>query len=256
MTRAPAPAVQVFDLRGEPHQLRRDEWTRFVERDPAELRGVVLHQWAAKSVGTMGHHRARYGEPLALARRGLATPYAISCGVTALGGVPVVAVCHPLERYTYSSDAGNAHYLSIGVMGLFPYVEGQRSEQRHTPPSVALLAAVSRALEVAAELLDEAGCGGDLKVITHRQCANGPSDHFACPGEAVVEIAALALRDGAAGVSLSLDPDLVLLPKFGRPWPPEWRRHLRTDQPKLLATQAAPVDRGVGGQHGADPEVG
>lgn len=226
MTSARVPEVQVLDLRGEPHQLARHEWTRFVERDPAELRGVVLHQWHAKSVGTMGHHRARYGEPLALARRGLATPYTISCGVTALGGVPVVAVCHPLERYTYSSDAGNAHYLSIGVMGLFPYVEGQRSAQRHTVVTGALRAAVARALEVAADLLAEAGCGGALKVITHRQCANGPSDHFACPGEVVVEMAAGALRDGAAGAIMTPDPDLVLLREHGRPWPAEWRQHL------------------------------
>jgi hypothetical protein len=134
-------AVQVFDLRGEPHQLAAGEWTPHVRRDPAELRGVVLHQWAVTQVGTMSSLRARYGEPLALARRGLSTPYTISCGVTANGGVPVVSIAHPLERYTYASDAGNRHYLAIGVMGLFPFVESARSE--------ALRAAVSRALLVA-----------------------------------------------------------------------------------------------------------
>ena len=176
----------------------------------------------------MGHERARYGEPLALARRGLATPYTISCGVTAHGGVPVVAICHPLERYTYASDAGNAHYLAVGVMGLFPYVEARRSTLRHTPPSEALQAAVSRALEVAAELLSAAGCDVPL-LVTHRQCVNDHKDHVACPGEAVVE---MALCAGAADRFVA-DPDLVLDRKDGRPWPAEWRRHLSRKEPVL-----------------------
>lgn len=217
--------VQVFDLRGEPHQLARDEWTPHLRRDPAEMRGVVLHGWGVRQVGTMGGMRARYGEPLALARRALAAPYTISCGVTANGRVPVVAIAHPLERYTYSSDAGNAHYVSVGVMGLFPFVERQRSALRHTPPSEALQASVSWALQVAAHLLDEAGVRGP-RVITHRQCANDRRDHVACPGEAVVEMAATELRDGAAGVTLSFDPELVLVPPHSLPWPAEWRRHL------------------------------
>lgn len=217
--------VEVFDLRGEPHQLARDEWTPHLRRDPAEMRGVVLHQWGVRQVGTMGGMRARYGEPMALARRALATPYTISCGVTAIGGVPVVAIAHPLERYTYSSDAGNAHYVSIGVMGLFPFVERQRSALRHTPPSEALQAAVSRALEVAADLLGEhAGAGVPWQLVTHRQCANEKRDHVACPGEAVVKMAIRSptTRDGL----LVADPDLVLVPPHSLPWPAEWRRHL------------------------------
>jgi hypothetical protein len=221
-------AVQVFDLRGEPHQLARDEWTPHVRRDPAEMPGVVLHQWAVRQVGTASSLRARYGEPLALARRALAAPYTISCGVTAHGGVPVVSIAHPLERYTYASDAGNKHYLAVGVMGLFPFTERARSS-RHTPHSEALQAAVARALEVAAELLvtsmRDPGVDVQFLVITHRQCINGRGDHETCPGEVVVEMAAKALR-GDAGPWLSLDPDLTLDARWSRPWPDEWRRHL------------------------------
>lgn len=226
--------VQVVDLRGEPHQLEPHEWTRHVVRDPAELRGVVLHAWAAKDVGTMLQERRRHGEPLALARRGLRVPYTISCGVTALGGVPVVSIAHPVERYTMASDAANSHCLSIGVMGRFAFEAEQHNSVRHTEMTAALEAAIAAALDVAADLLGRGR--GPHQLLTHRQCANGTKDHFACPGEAVVAAAlrSRAVRDGL----LVADPDHVILPKFGKPWPEAWRRHLRKESPPQPQSKA------------------
>lgn len=225
----PAPlAVQVFDLRGEPGELAARRWTRHIRRDPRELRGVVLHQWGV-SVGTTGGERLRYGEAMALARRGLDAPYTVSFGVTS-AGVPVVSVAHPVERYTYASDAGNAHYLAIGLMGRLPFEAEDHHPARHTAWTPAHEAALHRALEVAVSLIE----GGEilgvtlpdqpLALITHRQCANGPADHFVCPGEHVV---AASLRSEAvrSGVLIP-DPDLVILPKYGKTWPEAWRRHL------------------------------
>ncbi len=217
--------VQVFDLRAVPHQLARDEWTPHVERQPEDMRGVALHAWGARKVGTMGALRARYGEALAFARRGLAVPYTITAGVTAIGGQPVVSVVHPAERYTFSSDAGNAGFLSVGVAGLFAFTREAHNDTRHTPMTSALAEAVDVALQEAARMLGEfTGSSGPWALVTHRQCANGPKDHFACPGEALL---GAALESSAVGAGLIVpDPDLVLDPRHGKPWPQAWRRHL------------------------------
>lgn len=206
--------VQLFDLRAEPHALSSWEWSRYKRRDPAKLLGVALHSWGAE-VETEARLRRRYGsEAAALARRALTTPYTISCGVTR-DDEPVVAIAHPVERYTHASDAGNAHYLAIGVMGLFPFEEARRVPGRHSEMTPGLRRAIAGALEVAALLLPDAA----RRLVTHRQCCNETSDHFACPGEAVV---AAALEIGG----FDPDPDLVLVPSIGKPWPAAWRRHL------------------------------
>lgn len=229
--------VQVFDLRDVPHQLARDEWTPHTTRQPEDMRGVVLHAWGVKGVGTMGSMRARYGEPLALARRGLAVPYTISCGVTANGGVPVVSIAHPVERYTFSSDAGNAGFVSVGVMGLFAFTREEHADVRHTTMTGALRSAVDVALQEAARMLGEfSGSTGPWALVTHRQCANGQRDHFACPGEALL---GAALQAHAVGSGLLVpEPDLVLDSRYGKPWPPEWRRHLRQPRQADLAFSA------------------
>lgn len=222
--------VQVFDLRDVPHQLARDEWTPHVKREPEDMRGVALHAWGARKVGTMGSLRARYGEALAFARRGLTVPYTITAGVTVIGGQPVVSVVHPAERYTFASDVGNASFLSIGVAGLFAFTREAHNDTRHTSMTGALLEAVDVALQEAARMLGEfSGSTGPWALVTHRQCANGQRDHFACPGEALL---GAALQAHAVGSGLLVpEPDLVLDSRYGKPWPPEWRRHLR--QPDL-----------------------
>lgn len=220
--------VQVFDLRGEPCELEAREWNPRKVRDPKALRGVALHAWGCE-VGTTEKARRVYGEAEALARRGLAVPYGISCGVTRVG-VGVVAISHPLERYTYASDAGNAAYLSIGVMGLFPFTEAQRTA-KHSAMTDVLAATISAALVVACDLLAKAAgadgngvVAGPWSLVAHRQCINQRGDHAACPGEAVIA-AALHSRPVADGL-LVPDPDAILVPGHGKPWPAEWRRNL------------------------------
>lgn len=215
--------VLVVDLRGEPCVLRRDQWTPHVRRNPSKLRGVVLHQWAAK-VGTGGRLRQRYGgEAEALARRAPSAAYTISAGVGLLTGAPVVSLAHPAERYTFASDAACGDYLAVGVMGLFPYEEAGR-KPHHTEVTDALQAAVDEALAQAVAML---GDDGPHVLITHRQAINGRGDHERCPGEAVVMMAlrSPAVRNGM----LVPDADLVMVPEWGRPWPASWRAHLNSE---------------------------
>ncbi len=225
----------VFDLSQEPCELAPYRWNRHRRRDPSKFAGVVLHEWGTR-VGTEQRFRLRYGEPLALARRALAAPYTISCGVTR-ADEPVVALAHPLERYTYSSDAGNTYWISIGVMGLFPFESAQHDPRRHSEMTDGLRAAIAGALQLAAGWL--ALCAsGPFSVITHRQCANGPGDHVVCPGEAVVEAACATLPP-----SLTADPDRLLLPEFGRPWPASWRRHIAPPMQVPLLDEAEDAPR-------------
>lgn len=215
--------VVVVDLRGEPVELDRRRWRPHDSREATAIRGVVLHAWDT-AVGTTPEARRRWGEPVALARRALRAPYSISCGVTR-AGVPVVALAHPLARYTFASDAGNREWLSVGVMGHFPLEEATRRRAVHCAWTDALEQALDWALQHAVQILDDATRGADpWSLITHRQCVNGPRDHDACPGECVVA-SALRSRPVTAGL-LVPDADLVLDGRFGRPWPTSWRSHL------------------------------
>jgi hypothetical protein len=212
-------SASVLDLRDQPHQLTPREWSAGVSRDPSELRGVILHAWGC-NVGTTGANRRKYGEPLALARRGLQVPYTISAGVDSKGR-PVVSLAHPVHRYTHASDAGNAAFIAVGIFGAFAYDNREFAPGRHTAESDALAEAIDLALREAVKMLT--GDGPHL-FITHRQACNGARDHVACPGESVV---AMALRSGVVAEGLLIaDPDLVLLPPHSKPWPEHWRRHL------------------------------
>lgn len=212
-------SVALFDLRAEPCELAAVRWAPHKRRDPSRLRGIVLHSWAVK-VGTAPESRRRYGEPLALARRALAAPYFASGGLTR-AGLGVAALAHPVERYTYASDAGNSEWLAVSVMGAFPFTEAKR-RPHHSLMSDALAEVIAEMLAHAVKHMAEAtGSSGPFPLITHRQTINGKGDHAACPGEAVVRAAlrSPAVVDGA----LVPDPDLVLVPEWGRAWPAEWR---------------------------------
>ena len=223
--RPPRPKVLRFDLSREPHELDAREWSRSKRRDPAEMLGAVLHQWATP-VGTTAQSRRKYGgEAAALAHRGLAVPYTLVAGVAPRSGEPIAALCHPIERYTFASDNACGQYVAIGVMGLFPFEESGRTI-KHSPVTDALAAAVDECLAWVAELLDAAreSTSPPLELITHRQAINGKGDHVQCPGEAVVAMACASdwVRLGAYRPM----PDLVLVDDVGKPWPPSWRAHL------------------------------
>ena len=214
----------VIDLRGEAVVLAPKKWTALVRRDPSTMRGVVMHSWGT-SVGTTSAVRRKYGsQRLALAHRAREAGYTISAGVDAAGD-PLVVLVHPVERYTYTSDAGCRDFVSIGVFGAFAYDERKRSPVAHANSSPALTEAIDIALrEAAATISAPVGPDRPRLLITHRQCCNGRRDHFACPGELVVAMAlsTSAMRDDALFVA---DPDIVLDAKFSRAWPEHWRRH-------------------------------
>ena len=238
--------VQVFDLRSEPVVLDSRAWTPSVQRDPLRADGVCLHQWDAP-VGTSLRNRRIFGEPEALARRGLRVPAHIHVGVTQIGKVPVVSLAHPLERYLYGSDAANATHVALEVMGVFPFTEDQRTVH-HTRITPELQAAMAVGLELAAELLDAWAPGRTepWELITHRQTINGKGDHARCCGEAVVKMA----LEADLPLFFKPNPDRVFVPAWGRPWPASWRRHLR-ESPQESPSARCPAPSSPGGS----PEV-
>jgi pimeloyl-ACP methyl ester carboxylesterase len=220
--------VQVFDFRSEPVQLKRGQWAEGIARDPESQRGVVMHSWGTK-VGTTIANRRKYGsEAEALARRALAATYLISAGVTSTG-IPVVVLAHPVERYTFASDAANRDWTPIGVMGLFPAYERNRTLM-HSVVTDALRAAVDTALFIAA-----AECLGGregLDLIAHRQACNQSSDHFACCTEAV---ARMVCESEAVAQGLFIPRPDITLHELSRPWKPDWRRHIVQRSPPVTA---------------------
>lgn len=214
--------VHVFDLQDEPCVLKTRQWSPTVQRDPKDQRGICLHQWDTE-VGTELRFRRQYGEPEALARRALRVPAHISVGVTQLSKTPIVSIAHPLTRYLMGSDAANAHYLTMEVMGNFPFEEATRS-MHHTEITEVLEAAVEVGLEVAATLLNEWAGSAPWEVITHRQACNSKGDHRTCCGEAVVAMACKATSNTKA--LFDLNPDRVLVPEWGKAWPASWRSHI------------------------------
>lgn len=220
----PAGDVLVFDLRNEPIALEAREWDRRKKRNPKAARGIALHQWGVK-VGTTIGNRKRYGEEEALARRALGVPAHLSLGVTLQSQTPIVAICHPLDRHVYGSDDGNSSFVTVETMGSFPFEEKTRN-RTHTEVTPQLAAAMSVGLQVTLDLLDEwSPRQGPWELVTHRQCCNSRNDHTACPGEAPVMMAMGAII-GGLGPRLQPNPDLVLDPKWGKPWPESWRSHL------------------------------
>jgi hypothetical protein len=220
--------VQVFDFRALPVQLKRKQWAEGITRDASAQRGVVGHSWGTK-VGTEIRLRRKYGsEAAALAMRSLDASYHISAGVTSTG-VPVVAMAHPVERYTYASDAANREWTSIGVMGLFPAYERNRTLM-HSVVTDALRAAVDTALYLAAT--EYLGGREGLDFIAHRQACNQSSDHFACCTEAV---ARMVCESSAVAQGLFVPQPDITLHELSRPWKPDWRRHIVQRSPPVTA---------------------
>lgn len=240
--RSPYANVAHFDLSQMPVQLTAQKWNPRKVRDPAKFRGIVLHAWDTP-VGTTAANRARFNEVGALARRALGAPYTISAGVARHSSEPMVVLAHPLERYTYASDAACSEWLAVGVMGRFAFDDDEvaaDSAKPYTEVTESLTLAVGAALDLAVRLMaGEDRDAGPFALITHRQGINGRGDHAECPGEAVIRMAlqSEAVRRGA----IVPEPDLVLLPEWGRPWPDAWRRHL----PSFAPPQAAPTPKRV-----------
>ena len=218
----PRPAVARFDLRGESIVLPDGRWTPHMTRDPRTMRGVVIHSWGV-DVSTEPRLRMQHGgEAQALARRALRAPYNVCGGVGLITGEAVCVVAHPVERYTYASDAACRDFVSVGIFGRFAYNEADHDPRFHTEVTPALIAAVSDALDEAVSMLPPED--GPFLLITHRQSVNGQNDHDACPGEAVVRMALMS-RAVKSGL-LVPDVDLVLVPEHGHDWPPHWRKHV------------------------------
>lgn len=230
--------VLVFDLRAEPCELKPGQWAPLVTRSAEGQRGACLHSWGT-AVGTTIANRRRWGsEAAALARRALAVPYHISWGVTR-GGVPVVALAHPVERYTFHGDHANRDFVGIGGMVHAPAYERSRTTT-HTRITDAHRAAMDMALELAAiEYLPERE---GLDLIAHRNACNQPGDHFGCCTEAVI---ALACGSSAVSGGVFIPRPDERLHDLSRVWPPAWRRHIAASAPPVAAPPAEPDEAAV-----------
>ena len=225
-------AVQVFDLRGEPCGLGPGQWAPLVTRSAEDQRGGCMHSWGVK-VGTTSANRRRFGgEAAALARRALAAPYHISWGVTR-AGVPVVALAHPVERYTFHGDHANREFIGIGAMVYAPSYEASRTTA-HTAITDAHRAAMDMALQLAA--VEYLGGREGLDLIAHRNACNQPKDHYGCCTEAVV---AIACESSAVQSGVFIPRPDVRLHDLSRAWKPAWRRHIITSAPPVTTP---PVD--------------
>jgi len=223
--------VLVFDLRAESCELARGQWAPLVTRDADDQRGVCLHSWGV-AVGTTIANRRRWGsEAHALARRALAAPYHISWGVTR-GGVPIVALAHPVERYTFHGDHANRDFVGIGGMVYAPSYERSRTTA-HTVITDAHRAAMEMALELAA--VEYLGGREGMDLIAHRNACNQSSDHYGCCTEAVV---ALACGSSAVSSGVFIPRPDVRLHDLSRAWKPDWRRHIVAAAPPTTAPPA------------------
>ena len=225
-------AVQVFDLRGEPCELGPGQWAPLVTRNAEDQRGGCMHSWGV-AVGTTIANRRRWGsEAAALARRALAAPYHISWGVTR-GGVPIVALAHPVERYTFHGDHANRDFVGIGAMVYAPSYEASRT-MAHTVITDAHRAAMDMALQLAA--VEYLGGREGLDLIAHRNACNQPKDHYGCCTEAVI---ALACESSAVQSGVFIPRPDVRLHDLSRVWKPAWRRHIIASAPPVTTP---PVD--------------
>jgi len=224
--------VLVFDLRNESCELGPHEWAPLVTRSAEDQRGGCLHSWGTV-VGTTIANRRRWGsEAHALARRALSARYHISWGVTR-GGVPIVALAHPVERYTFHGDHANRDFVGIGGMVYAPAYERSRTTA-HTVITDAHRAAMDMALELAA--VEYLGGREGLDLIAHRNACNQSSDHYGCCTEAVV---ALACGSSAVSSGVFIPRPDVRLHDLSRAWKPDWRRHIVASAPP---TTVPPVD--------------
>ena len=224
--------VLIFDLRAEPCELAPGQWAPLITRPAEDQRGACLHSWGVE-VGTTIANRRRFGsEAHALARRALRVPYHISWGVTR-GGVPIVALAHPVERYTFHGDHANRDFVGIGGMVYAPSYERSRTTA-HTAITDAHRAAMDMALGLAA--VEYLGGREGLDLIAHRNACNQSSDHYGCCTEAVV---ALACGSSAVASGVFIPRPDVCLHRLSRAWKPDWRRHIVASAPPVTTP---PVD--------------
>lgn len=201
--------VYVFDLSDAPCALRAHQWSPTSRRDPASAKGILLLR--TDPIPPTAADKARGGLIAAIAARGLSRPAHIAVGMAK--DIPVVSICHPLDRYTFmGGETGN--YVGVEIHAKLPGEASGRNPVIHTPLTPALGGGIEVALSVAMQLLSSWSTQETQEMLTARQ-ATGTMD----PGEDVVALALEGLP-----FQLQADPDHVL--STGEPWPPSWRSHL------------------------------
>jgi hypothetical protein len=113
------PRVPLVDLRHEQqpaHPKTRIRNGRTVQRDPAAVTSIVVHQTAVRYGLTEAQLRASKGNrQLALARRGLN----VACHAIAFRD-GFFAATHPLCHYVNHGNGFNAYSLGLEIDGLYP----------------------------------------------------------------------------------------------------------------------------------------
>lgn len=212
------PNVEVIDLRGEqsnpPPMAKKFKLSQglVVERNPAMVTGITIHQTAVKySVKDYQVQQADGDVKLALAFRSLN----VACHMMAFHD-GFVAWPNPLTWYVYHGNGFNSYELGLEIDGNYPGLIGGQTWNKKPPTEVT--PAVVAAACAAIELMTNEGrkLGMPIQYIhAHRQSsATRRSD----PGE---ELWKRVVLDFAVP-KLGLIPHQSFTLKDGRPIPKEW----------------------------------
>jgi hypothetical protein len=150
--------VRVYDLRDEAdlaHPKSRIRGGRTVQRNPADVDAIVLHQ--------AGVDFADRATELETARRALG----VACHAMAFEGF--VALPAPLRHYMHHADRLCSRALGLEVDGLYPGIKGRAIKGK---TATVLTDAIVNAARVAAELLVELGRAEGMPIrylYAHRQ---------------------------------------------------------------------------------------
>ena len=205
--------MRVLDLRAEqpnPPQLQKPKhWVRngrVVERDPATIDCIVLHQTACvfgkRADQPTRHHRA----------------LGVACHALAFND-GVVVLPNPLRWYVQHGNGFNATSLGLEVEGVFPGIAGDpktlpKNAGPETPLTDTLILTARLAVRV---LMEQAAIEGITirRIVAHRQSS---ATRRADPGSALWK--AVVVEHAVPVLGLRVEPDLVLVAKNGRPGRP------------------------------------
>ena len=150
--------VRVYDLRDEAdlaHPKSRIRGGRTVQRNPADVDSIVLHQ--------AGIDFADRETEVGTARRALA----VACHAMAFEGF--VSLCAPLTHYMSHANALNKRSLGLEVDGLYPGLKGRAIKGK---TATVLTDEIVGAARAALEILVELGHGEGMPIryiYAHRQ---------------------------------------------------------------------------------------
>ena len=220
-------AIDVLDLRPEqpnpPPLVRgKKKWRvrrgRVVERDPATVTGIVVHQTAVR-FGVSGRAVKRAGgdRRLALARRALGVACHAMAFHDAKGMAAFAVLANPLPWYVWHGNGFNHRTLGLEIDGNYPGRVGDGRTWNGKRPAEVTKGVVAAARRALRELVERGRAEGMpiVDVFAHRQSSKHRRGD---PGQ---ELWRRVVLEYAVPV-LGLVPHQALVVGSGRPVPELW----------------------------------